>query len=106
MTTSGLTPKLALEYLEELSTDIRAGVVLDHEGKTVAGDRSLGEATRDLLAASDAQAVEVHTDDGIIYGARSKNYGLGIVCGRFVLSALMLYDLRMVLSDLEKHKHS
>ena len=40
-----LTPQLALDYLRELSADIRAGVVLDSKGALLAGP----EAMHDLV---------------------------------------------------------
>ena len=43
-----LTPQLALDYLRELSADIRAGVVLDPEGALLAGPDNLAEPARDL----------------------------------------------------------
>ena len=39
-----LTPQLALDYLRELSADIRAGVVLDPDGALLAGPESHGRA--------------------------------------------------------------
>ena len=47
-----LTPELALDYLAELSTDIRAGVLLDGDGSLAAswdGDDARGERVRELL---------------------------------------------------------
>jgi hypothetical protein len=52
-----LTPELALRYLDELSTDIRAAVLLDGEGRVaaahaVSGDppaKELGELTTRLF---------------------------------------------------------
>ena len=47
-----LTPELALEYLGELSTDIRAGVLLDSGGGLAASwenDAEKGARVRDLV---------------------------------------------------------
>src|SRR4051794_9866967 len=44
-----LTPDLALAYLRELSADYRAGVVLDAEGRPLAGDERLATAARAAL---------------------------------------------------------
>jgi hypothetical protein len=96
-----LTPPLALDYLRELSADIVAGVVLDHDGKLLAGPAELGAAARDLLnAARDAEDVHVSTADGAVFAARSERHQLVVVCGRFALPSLIRYDLRLVLADL------
>jgi hypothetical protein len=96
-----LTPPLALDYLHELSADIRTGVVLDPAGKLLAGPAELGGAARDLLdAAGDAQEVHVSTGDGAVFAARSEQHAVVVVCGRFALPSLVRYDLRLVLADL------
>jgi hypothetical protein len=51
-----LTPPRALDYLRELSADIRSGVVMNAKGKLLAGPQELGDAARDLVqAAGDAE---------------------------------------------------
>ena len=96
-----LTPPLALAYLRELSADIVAGVVLDRDGKLLAGPAELGAAARDLLTATgDAEDVHVSTADGAVFAARSQRHQLVVVCGRFALPSLIRYDLRLVLADL------
>ena len=96
-----LTPPLALEYLHELSADIRSGVVLDPHGAHLAGPEALAEPARDLFtAAGDAVEVQVTTADGAVYGARSDRHAIAVVCGRFALPSLIRYDLRLVLADL------
>ena len=108
-----LTPELALEYLGQLSTDIKASVVVSADGRTAAtskpgaaGDQ-LRELTQQLFERADAAddqvvtQVEVSTGDGAVYAVRDERWTLGVVCGRFALSSLMFYDLRSVLGDLE-----
>jgi hypothetical protein len=96
-----LTPQLALDYLRELSADIRAGVVLDPGGALLAGPENLAEPARDLLkAAGDASELQVTTADGSVYAARSERHAVAVVCGRFALPSLIRYDLRLVLGDL------
>jgi hypothetical protein len=109
---ASLTPELALQYLGELSTDIKTAVVMSADGRTAAaapveaGDR-LRELTRELFeraAAVDDQPVtqvEVSTGDGAVYAVRDERWMIGVVTGRFALSSLMFYDLRTVLGDLE-----
>ena len=96
-----LTPSLALDYLRELSADIRSGVVLAPGGELLAGPEELAGAARDLLAAAgDAAEVHVTTADGAVYAARSDDHAVAVVCGRFALPSLIRYDLRLVLADL------
>jgi hypothetical protein len=114
-----LTPALALRYLDELSTDIRAAVLLDDRGVVAAhgpgGEppaERLGELARDLMERADAAAaalpsfeqgaaqVEAATPAGTVFAVRADGWTIAIVAGRFALSSLMFYDLRSVLSDL------
>ena len=108
-----LTPELALQYLGELSTDIKASVLCSADGSTAAATRTgeaaerLGELARELFVRADAvdqQAVtqvEVSTGDGAVYAVRDERWTLAVVTGRFALPSLMFYDLRTVLGDLE-----
>lgn len=97
-----LTPELALDYLCELSADVRAGVVLSADGRRLAGPEALVEPARRLLAAlPSADEAEVATGDGIVFAARSSRHAVVLVCGRLALGALHRYDLRRVLGDLD-----
>jgi hypothetical protein len=99
--TPALTPELALEYLRELSADIRAGAVLDADGELLAGPPEFAEPARTLLAAAgDAIDVHVATADGAVFAARDARHAIVVACGRFALPSLARYDLRMVLADL------
>src|SRR3954465_2479856 len=94
-------PPLALDYLRELSADIRAGVVLGSDGTLLAGPEHLADAARDLLAgAPAAEELHVNTADGAVFAARSAHHALVVVCGRLALPSLIRYDLRLVLADL------
>jgi hypothetical protein len=96
-----LTPELALDYLRELSADVRAGVVLAADGRRLAGPDALAEPARRLLAAlPDADEAEVSTGDGIVFAGRSSSHAVVLVCGRLALGALHRYDVRRVLGDL------
>jgi hypothetical protein len=110
-----LTPSLALDYLAELSTDIRTGVLLDSAGGLVSswdGDDERGERVRELtirlLERVDAEAgdgepppqVEVSTGTGGVFCVRDESWTIAVVTGRFALASLMFYDLRKVLEDL------
>ena len=108
-----LTPELALRYLDELSTDIRAAVLLDRNGELAAvSEGAPGEKMRErvlrLLAQADGAApfeggvaqVEASTVGGSVFVVRSEGWTLAVVTGRFALPSLMFYDLRSVLGDL------
>lgn len=96
-----LTPQLALDYLRELSADIRSGVVLDPKGVLLAGHESMAEPARDLLhAAGDAAELQVVTAEGGVYAARDAEHAIAVVVGRLALPSLIRYDLRRVLGDL------
>ena len=110
-----LTPALALDYLDELSTDIRGAVLLDAGGGVAAawrGDTDRAERMREplleLLERADAAAgesapaaqVEVTTARGAVFCVRDERWTLAVVAGRFALLSLMFYDLRHVVDDL------
>ena len=111
-----MTPELALDYLGELSTDIRAGVVLDAAGELAAsweGDAERGARVREgvveLLERADrapggdgapVPQLEVWASGGAVFCVRDDDWTLAVVSGRFALSSLMFYDLRHVLDDL------
>jgi hypothetical protein len=98
-----LTPPLALDYLRELSADIRGGVVLAPDGALLAGPEALADPARDLLAgAGDAREVQVAVADGTVFAARSDEHAVVVVCGRFALPSLIRYDLKLVLADLSR----
>jgi hypothetical protein len=111
-----MTPELALAYLGELSTDIRAAVVLADDGAPAArsgfddaGDDAVQELVGELFeraAATVAEGeaapaqLEVALPDGSVYAVREHGWTLVVVAGRFALSSLMFFDLRMVIRDL------
>jgi hypothetical protein len=109
---TALTPDLALDYLGELSTDIRAAVVVDSQGDVAAvtgDDAERGEKMRTLaleLLAAAAEArdgvdqVEVVTSDGSVFAVRGEAWTVAVVAGRQPLASLMFYDLRNVVRDL------
>jgi predicted regulator of Ras-like GTPase activity (Roadblock/LC7/MglB family) len=119
---STLTPELALRYLDELSTDIRAAVLLDDTGQVAAahapsGDppaAKLGELAGGLFERAEKAAeathafqgpvtqLEVTVTDGAVFAVRAEGWTIAVVAGRFALPSLMFYDLNAVLSDLGK----
>ena len=112
MSGPALTPDLALDYLGELSTDIRAALVLDSGGAVAAvtgDDRDRGarmrELTTELLdaaagASEGGDQVEVVTPEGSVFAVRGESWTVSVVAGRQPLASLMFYDLRNVVRDL------
>jgi predicted regulator of Ras-like GTPase activity (Roadblock/LC7/MglB family) len=111
-----LTPELALAYLGELSTDIRAAAVLGPDGDVAAQtgfDDGDPDAVRTLVgdlfdqAAAAAAAdrspdqVEVALPEGTVYAVREGGWTVAVVAGRFALSSLMFFDLRMAIGDMQ-----
>jgi hypothetical protein len=99
--TPALTPALALDYLRELSADVRSGVVLDAGGALLAGPPEMADAARELVAAAgDAADVHVATAEGAVFAARDDRHAIVLASGRLALPSLARYDLRVVLADL------
>jgi hypothetical protein len=100
--TTALSPASALERLSEMSPHVREAIVLDGRGRRVAGATALAEPARALLkAAPDAAELEVASARGTVYAARSPRHAIAVVSGRGALPALMLYDLRMLLAEID-----
>src|SRR4051812_10589630 len=112
MAAPALTPDLVLPYLAELSTDIRAAVLLASDGSLAAearpaeqGDR-LCQLTRELFERADAADdqpvghVEVSTGDAAVYAVREGGWTIAVVTGRFALPSLMFFDLRTAIGAL------
>jgi len=94
-----LTPALALDYVRELSADVRAGVVLDGAGALLAGPEELAAAARELLAAgADAAELEAATDGGVACAVRSPSHSMVVVSGRFAIPEIVRQDMRAALA--------
>jgi len=106
--TAALTPALALDYLSELSADIRAAIVLDAGGSPLAlrrsdpalpaRDAALANAARDLLAGD--PVVCALTERGGAFGARDDRHAVVVVTGPLALPKLAIHDIRSVLLAL------
>lgn len=110
MADAAQTPDLALRYLAELSTDIRAAAIIDRSGAPAAvsedderrAERLCALAVRLFEGAGeDACQVEVTTVDGGAFAVREHGWSIVAVTGPFALPSLVFYDLRSVLGDLE-----
>jgi hypothetical protein len=96
-----LTPALAVDYVRELSADVRAGFVLDARGELLAGPPALADPVRALLAAAGGAAeLEAVTPDGVVCAVRSAHHAAIAVCGRFALPGVTRQDLRVAVAAL------
>jgi hypothetical protein len=99
----------AVEYVEEISRELRGCAILAESGEVLAasGDaEEWGEAGRELVAAADAAGNEpvahahVATGDGEAFCVRESGYVAVAVTDRFTLASLMIFDLRIALRRL------
>ena len=90
---TALTPALAVDYVRELSADVRAVVVLDAHGGLLAGPPELETRARALL--------EAGGPDGVVCAVRSDAHAAIAVCGRFAIGGIVRSDLRTALAALE-----
>ena len=112
-----MDPVGALAHLGELSSGVRAAVLLDGRGRAAAATRGgqaldvpdadgLGELCDALLSAADdargghAAQVEVRTVAGTVFALRTRRWSIAVVAERDALASLMFYDLRSVLDRL------
>jgi hypothetical protein len=98
-----LTPALALDYVRELSADVRAALVLDGAGgELLAGPPELAAPARTLLeAGGDAAELEAGGQEGVVCAVRTGRHAAIAVCGRFAIGAVVREDLRTALAALE-----
>jgi len=100
--------------LVELSEDVRSAVLVDSAGALVAASdsdtvraRKLADLTRELIEAADAVApepteqIEARVEDGAVFAVRTVRHTLACVARRLALPALVLYDLRQAMQELE-----
>jgi hypothetical protein len=100
----------AVEYLEEISRELRGCAILSEAGEILAasGDdlQAWGEAGRELIAAADSAGGEpvahahVATGDGEAFCVREGQYVAVAVTDRFTLASLMIFDMRNALRQL------
>ncbi|RKQ94062.1 hypothetical protein C8N24_3939 [Solirubrobacter pauli] len=92
--TTRLTAEVALAYVRELSTDFRAGIVLNGALEPIAGDRELAAAARALFEAHpDARELQA----GAVFAARGEDRAIVVVTGEFALQRVTRGDLRTAL---------
>lgn len=104
----------AARQMTKRSADVRAAVVLDAAGGLLAssgadpeGARQLGELGRRLVEQADAvstepvEQIEVQLPEGGVFAVRTPHCILACVTRRLALPALVLYDLRQTVHELE-----
>jgi hypothetical protein len=105
----------ALSELEEISPGMRGAAILSEAGELLAasGDPSEWEsAAKEILAAADAAGSEpvshahVATADGEVFCVREQGLCAVAVTDRFVLSSLMIFDLRAKLRELRRRERA
>jgi hypothetical protein len=115
MVTSRLSPAEAPAALLELSSEMRAAVIVDPAGEPLGAEgveddrvRELGAAAHDLFTAVDrasparpAGQVEAQVAGAGIYAVRDTRFTLAAVANRTALPSLAVMDLRHVLGRVE-----
>jgi hypothetical protein len=107
---SGESATAALEFLAEMSPDLRGAAILGSGGEVLAAtdgdeDRWQDDAAALFAAADEAEGVpveQVHiaTEQGEVFAIRNAGLAAVSVTERFALASLMLFDLRSVLRQL------
>ena len=99
----------ALDFLTEMSPDLRGGAIVAADGAVLAAagePARWGAAVSGLLEAADAASsrpvehLHVGTEDGEVFALRHRGLVAAVVTERFVLASLMAFDLRSALRDL------
>ena len=102
-------PAETVEYLQEISPEMRGCAVLSEAGEMLAATGDIdrwGEAARDLVTAADAAGGEpvahahIATGDGEAFCVREAGLIAVAVADRFTLSSLMIFDMRNALRKL------
>ncbi len=97
----------ALEFLAEMSPDLRGAAILGPEGEILAATGEEPERWREdaavLFAAADGaegvpvEQVHVATEQGEVFAIRNAGLAAVTVTDRFALASLMLFDMRSTL---------
>jgi hypothetical protein len=98
---STLTPTDARARLRDLAPQVREALVLTRRGRVLAGPPELAPAAKDLLRATRASALEVTTEHGAVFAARSQRHAAILLTRRGTLAAPVLFGVRRVLDGLE-----
>jgi hypothetical protein len=103
-------PASAVARIEEITPELRGCAIFAEGGRVLASSGEEAEwanAGGELLAAIASAApeppahVHIATGDGEVFSVRHGGLTMVAVAERFVLSSLLLFDLRAVLRELE-----
>ena len=107
---SGESAEAALEFLTEMSPDLRGAAILGPEGEVLAGTgeepERWGEDAAALFAVADeaegvpVEQVHIATEQGEVFAVRNVGLAAVTVTDRFALASLMLFDMRSTLRQL------
>src|SRR6476659_3522173 len=100
----------ALEFLAEMSPDLRGAAILGSDGEVLAATgaekQHWAEDAAALFAAADeaegvpVEQVHIATEQGEVFAIRNAGLAAVSVTDRFALASLMLFDLRSALRPL------
>lgn len=100
----------ALEFLTEMSPDLRGAAILGPEGEALAATgedpERWAEDAEVLFAAADSaedvpvEQVHIATEQGEVFAIRNAGLTAVAVTDRFALASLMLFDMRSTLRQL------
>ena len=107
---SGESAAAALEFLAEMSPDLRGAAILGPGGEvlaaTVGEPGRWGEDAAALFAAADGaeeapvEQVHIATEQGEVFAIRNAGLAAISVTDRFALASLILFDMRSMLREL------
>lgn len=107
MPDTATAPEHTADWIEGLSDDIRACVLVAADGSVASVDSAHADAGErlaamalELLETAGADQVEVSTGSAVVYALRSERWTLAAVTGRFALSSLVFFDMRKALEAL------
>jgi hypothetical protein len=107
--------QLALQYLLELSGDIRLALFLDSEGRVIAAapgppgprleelsGQLAGEAAALFGRGGDPVEIDAACEGGSVFLVHAEEGSMICLTDRSVLHALIFYDMHAVLADIER----
>lgn len=107
---SAESAEAALDFLTEMSPDLRGAAILGPEGEALAATGEEPERWADdaaaLFAAADAaegvpvEQIHIATEQGEVFAIRNVGLTAVTVTERFALASLMLFDMRSTLRQL------
>jgi predicted regulator of Ras-like GTPase activity (Roadblock/LC7/MglB family) len=107
---SGESAEAALEFLAEMSPDLRGAAILGPEGEVLAATGVEKQHWREdaaaLFAAADeaeetpVEQVHIATEQGEVFAIRNAGLAAVAVTDRFALASLLLFDMRSMLREL------